>query len=337
MLKRAGFLIVGLVCLLVITPAVAPVQLSYVYSGSMEPTIEQFDGYVLIRTADANVGDIVTFWSSERDTYVTHRITGRSNQGFITKGDANPTTDQAAGSPYVDREDIRGRVLTLRGSPVLVPGLGEFARFVRTHRAPIAGLLGSALLAALLRGRTASRPSRSVPRVRDVLWPVFVVAVISAIGLQFAGAQTKQMTYVALSSETDGPNRLTVGEAGTDSFTINRSELPMTAYVVSADRMTITNQTRNDSTITVSVRIPPPTHTGVVTTTVTVNRYVTVLPMGIIRRLHGIHPFLAGATTVGVTMLPLVVLVTLAIDGKQPIRSVESSSMRMLKRRWREL
>lgn len=337
MLKRASFLIAGLACLLVITPAAAPLQLSYVYSDSMEPTIERSDGYVLIRTGDASVGDIVTFWSSERGSYVTHRITGRSDQGFITKGDANPTTDQAAGSPYVGRDDIRGRVLTVRGTPVLVPRLGEFAQSVRTHRAPIVGLLGSALLAGLLRGRTASRPSRSVPRVRDVLWPVFVVAVISAVGLQFVGGHTKQVTYVALSSETDEPNRLTVGEAGTDSFTINQSKPPMTTHVVSTDRMTITNQTRNASTITVSVRIPPPTQTGVVTTTVTVNRYVTVLPTSIIHRLHGIHPLLAGSTTVGVAMLPIVILATVGIDGKRPIRSVESPSIRMLKRRWREL
>lgn len=336
-MKRAGFLVVGLICLLVITPAVAPVQLSYVYSDSMEPTIEQSDGYVLIRTADVSVGDIVTYWSAERSSYVTHRITGRSDQGFITKGDANPTTDQAAGSPYVDRDDIRGRVLTVREKPVLVPRLGELARFVRAHRAPIAGLLGSVLLAGLLRGRTASRPSRSVLRVRDVLWPVFVVAVISAVGLQFVGGHTNQVTYVALSSETEGPNRLTVGEAGTDSFTVDRSKLPMTTHAVSTDGMTITNRTQNASTITVSVRIPPPTHTGVVTTTVTVNRYVTVLPTGIVHRLHGIHPLLAGATTVGTVMLPLVALAAAAIDGKRPIRSVESPSIRTLKRRWREL
>ncbi|WP_368409245.1 signal peptidase I [Halomarina litorea] len=337
MLKRAGLVVVGLLCLLALMPATAPVQLSYVYSGSMEPTIHQYDGYLLVPASDVDVGDIVTFWSPERNSYTTHRIVGQSEHGFITKGDANPSTDQAGGASYVRPDEIRGRVLAIHGNPVVIPGLGHAVRFIQAHRIQITSLLGLVLLLGGLRERTPTRPSRSVPRVRDVLWPIFAVAVISAIGLQFIGGHTEQLTYVALDSGASGPNRLTVGEPTTETLVINRSTVPLTAYMVSADGMAITNQTRNASTITVSVRIPPPSQTGVVTTSVTVNRYVTVLPIGVIRRLHRIHPLLAGSATVGVIMFPIMIAMFVGIDGKRPVRSVESRSVRALKRRWREL
>lgn len=337
MLKRAGLVVVGLLCLLALVPATAPVQLSYVYSDSMEPTIGQYDGYVLVPASDVNVGDIVTFWSTKHDSYVTHRIVGQSDRGFITKGDANPSTDQAAGASHVRHEEIRGQVLTVRGEPFIIPGLGHGVRFIRAQGILIAALFGAGLVVGLFRERTAMRPSRSVPQIRDILWPVFIVAVVSAIGFQFVGGHTEQFRYVATESDTDGPNRLNVGETSTETVVINRSALPMTEYVVSTDGMTITNQTRNASTITVSLRIPPPTQTGVVTTRVYVNRYITVLPPEIIRRLHGIHPLLAASSTVGIVFAPILVATCLFIDGKRPLRTVENRWVRILKRRWREL
>lgn len=337
MLKRVGIVTVGLVCLLAIVPATAPVQLSYVYSDSMEPTIGQFDGYVLVPAGDVNTGDIVTFWSLSQDSHVTHRVVGQSDRGFITKGDNNPSTDQSSGVSHVRRDEIVGKVFTIRGDPVVIPGLGHGVRFVHTHRILIAGLLGTALIVGLLRGRTTTRPSRSVPHARDILWPVFAIAAVSAIGFQFVGGHTEQLRYVAVTSDVDGPNRLTVGESTTESLAINRSALPMTEYVISADGMTITNQTRNASTVTVSVRIPPPTQTGVVTTKLYVNRYVTVLPPGILRRLHGIHPLLAASITVVIMMLPVMLGTVLTIDGKRPFRSIENHALRRLKRRWRKL
>ena len=337
MLKRAGFVVAGLLCILAIVPATAPVQLSYVYSDSMEPTIERFDGYVLVPAGDVDAGDIVTFWSPDRNTYATHRVVGRSERGFITKGDNNPSTDQAAGASYVRRGEIVGRVLTVRGDPVVVPGLGYAVRFVQTRSTLIAGLLGAALVVGALRRRPAARPSRSVPRVRGVLWPVFAVALVSAVGLQFAGGQTEQLRYVATDSDQGGPRQVSVGEATTGSVSINRSTLPLTEYVVSADGMTITNRTRTATTITVSYRIPPPEQTGVVEADVHVNRYVTVLPPMLIRRLHGIAPLLAASATVLTTMLPVVLVAALAVDGKRPLRSVESRWARTLERRWREL
>lgn len=337
MLKRAGLVLVGLACLLTIVPAAAPVQFAYVYSDSMEPTIGQSDGFVLVPAGEVTTGDVVTFRSTERDAYVTHRVVGRTESGFTTKGDNNPTTDQAAGYATVRRDDITGKVLTVSGTPVVVPGFGHAVRFIESHRPLVIGLLGIVLIAGFLHGRTPTRPSRSVHRVRGLLWPIFAVALVSAVGFQAAGGVTEQLTYVAVESQVGGANTITVGEPKTDSVAVERSTLPLTTEVIGAEGMTVTSETRNDSTITASLRVPPPTRTGVVTTEVHVRRYVTVLPPAVIRRLHALHPLLAAAVTAALAMSPIALVTLLTVDGKRPIRSVDGRFQRTIERRWREL
>lgn len=337
MLKRAGLVLVGLACLLAIVPAAAPVQFAYVYSDSMEPTIGQSDGFVLVPAGAVTTGDVVTYWSTERDAYVTHRVVGETADGFLTKGDNNPTTDQSAGHAAVQRDAITGKVLTVAGTPVVGPGLGHGARFIERHRPLVVGLLGIVLLAALLHERSPARPSRPVLHVRGLLWPIFAIALVSAVGFQAAGGTTEELTYVAVESQVGGTNTITVGESRTDTVVIERSNLPLTTAVIGVEGMTITNETWNESTVTASLRVPPPTRTGEVTTEVHVNRYVTVLPPPLIRRLHALHPLLAAISTAAIAMSPIGLATLLVFDVKQPIRSVEGRLQRTLRRRWREL
>ena len=69
-------------------------------SGSMEPTIAIQD-MLFIRGAKAyRMDDIVTY-VSPRGTLVTHRITGISDDGYITQGDANNIPDEAVAGQRV--------------------------------------------------------------------------------------------------------------------------------------------------------------------------------------------------------------------------------------------
>ncbi|MFC7165460.1 signal peptidase I [Halospeciosus flavus] len=118
MLRTVGFGLFVVVALLLL-PANAPVQVGYVYSDSMEPTLGVDDGYLLVPADAVEVGDVVTFQLETRDTLVTHRVVGRTDGGFLTKGDANPSADQASGHPPVTSEDVVGRVLTVGGTPLV--------------------------------------------------------------------------------------------------------------------------------------------------------------------------------------------------------------------------
>ena len=96
-----------------------------VYTGSMEPAIP-VGSIVVIKPANPNtlkVGDIICFKiESESSTTVTHRIINITDEGFITKGDANEDPDQW----IVKKENIIGKVIAV------IPYLGYLGYFVRT-------------------------------------------------------------------------------------------------------------------------------------------------------------------------------------------------------------
>ena len=96
-----------------------------VYSGSMEPAIP-VGGVVVIKAVDTEtlkVGDIICFKLSESTTTsITHRIINITDEGFITKGDANEDPDQW----IVKKENVIGKVI------LTIPYIGYIGYFVRT-------------------------------------------------------------------------------------------------------------------------------------------------------------------------------------------------------------
>ena len=111
-----------------------------VYTGSMEPAIP-VGSIVVIKPANPNtlkVGDIICFKiESESSTTVTHRIINITDEGFITKGDANEDPDQW----IVKKENIIGKVIAV------IPYLGYLGYFIRT---PVGFTLLIVIPAALL-------------------------------------------------------------------------------------------------------------------------------------------------------------------------------------------
>jgi signal peptidase len=94
-----------------------------VYTGSMEPAIP-VGGIVVIKPVDPEtlkIGDIICFQLSE-PTSITHRIINITDEGFITKGDANEDPDQWT----VKKENVIGKAI------LTVPFIGYIGYFVRT-------------------------------------------------------------------------------------------------------------------------------------------------------------------------------------------------------------
>lgn len=101
-----------------------------VLSGSMDdgsPDCIKIGDMIFVRKTDLNElkeGDIITF--SIGDDYITHRIveiqkTDGSITGFVTKGDANNTTDG-----IIPPENVYGKYFKR------VPNLGNFVIFLQT-------------------------------------------------------------------------------------------------------------------------------------------------------------------------------------------------------------
>ena len=100
-----------------------------VYTGSMEPAIP-VGSVVVIKLANPEnlkIGDIICFQLSQ-PTSITHRIINITEEGFITKGDANEDPD----TWIVKNENVIGKAV------FTVPFIGYLGYLART---PIGFLL----------------------------------------------------------------------------------------------------------------------------------------------------------------------------------------------------
>lgn len=107
-----------------LTDTLQPTVLGYssaiVASGSMSGSIEVND-LIVTRSAEIyKIGDIISFEGG--NFLVTHRIVGRSEEGFLTQGDANSSEDEKAVPP--DR--IIGKVI------LIIPKLGYILEYLQT-------------------------------------------------------------------------------------------------------------------------------------------------------------------------------------------------------------
>ena len=107
-----------------------PLGIAFVETGSMSSTMEPSDGFVALPPAllgGVNEGDIVTFNAQqiENGRLTTHRVVGKTPEGYITRGDANPFNDQQAGEPPIPRDRIVAEALQINGQVVVIPNLGE--------------------------------------------------------------------------------------------------------------------------------------------------------------------------------------------------------------------
>ena len=107
-----------------------------VTSGSMEPELE-INGLMVTNACDTySVGDVITFFDSDRNEYVTHRIILTADGTYTTKGDANNWQDLFA----VPREAVVGKVVASVG------GVGGAVLFLQSPAGFFAVLGGGALI-----------------------------------------------------------------------------------------------------------------------------------------------------------------------------------------------
>lgn len=110
-IATAAGVLVGLVFLVTLaTPYVSlPVGTATAVGTSMGAETMHVLVYVDPVLAGVDVGDAVVYRADGE--YVHHRIVGETEQGYLTKGDAVPWTDQARGAPYVTERDLVGVVV----------------------------------------------------------------------------------------------------------------------------------------------------------------------------------------------------------------------------------
>ncbi len=117
-------------------PVILGYSFAVVVSGSMEPEIAVGDVVVIKSQEEYVRGDVITFYDSSMDDYVTHRIILVSDDGsYLTKGDANDTDDKLA----IPKAAVVGKVTSVWR------GAGNAITFLRSPLG-MAVLIGSAVV-----------------------------------------------------------------------------------------------------------------------------------------------------------------------------------------------
>jgi len=118
-----GIITVGISLLILYCIGIRPYA---VRSGSMEPEIEIGSICFVnhnISYSDIEIGDIIAFKLSNH-TMVTHRVTDKTEDGFITKGDNNNVEDAA----MITENEYVGKTI------YWIPKAGYAVMFLHTRR-----------------------------------------------------------------------------------------------------------------------------------------------------------------------------------------------------------
>lgn len=278
--QRVGTVLQGILLLAVGSIVVGqiigqPVLLAYVTSGSMAPTISTGDGYIVLPSVIAGPvekGDIIVFHAKTLHggggALTTHRVVGKTPEGFITQGDGNPFTDQAGGEPPVKPVQIVGQAVLIGGEPIVIPHLGTALTGIRStiknaqRSLSIAldtrALLGTQGLAYLLfavggllyvgsvlneqhsgpsanRSRRRRRRSSLLPR-RVPKWAIALVLggiLISSITItMMVAGGVHEFGVVSAEKDLAGPTVIPAGHSEQLNYSVpNGGIIPIVAYV----------------------------------------------------------------------------------------------------------
>ena len=307
-----------------------PILLSFVETGSMQPTLDPGDGFIAIPAPVAGgigVGDVVTFEAEEIQGggLTTHRVVEETERGYVTRGDNNPFTDQDGGEPVVQDADVVAKALTVGGSVVVIPHLGTVAmgfqsavESVQTWLAVTLGirslqgtqglaylLFGLSLVAYvvdwLLTGSTRDRPERDRSRddgtsVTAILVVLAAVLMATATAAMVVPAGTQEYGVVSAEFESDNPTVIERGTSQEVEYLVpNAGLVPVRTYVTPASPGVAVDQQRiavgPRGEASTTVTLTAPDETGYYRLFVVEHRYLAVLPPAVIDGLYRIHPW----------------------------------------------
>jgi len=328
--KRAGQILVVLVVgsLLLGHVLGQPLLLSYVESDSMAPTLEADDGFIALPpavTGPPERGDIVVYRAEhlEGGGLTTHRVIDRTDGGYVTKGDANPFSDQAGPEPPVKPEQIEAIALGLGGNVVVIPNAGtvvtgtrDVLNAVQVRLAMLFGsrsLLGMQGLGYLLfavavglygveawrkrgRVREGRRRTRETGTSLHAVVALSALLVVAGATLAMSGGGVEQFDVVSVESESPRLDFLEQGTSESVPYNVtNRGVLPEVVLFESDSQgigvapatLTVPGGTTVNATLTLAA----PPQTGYYRRYLAEHRYIAVLPEGHIRALHSLHPW----------------------------------------------
>jgi len=332
-----------------------PLLIGYVETGSMEPTLEIGDGFIALPTivaGEISEGDVVTFDAQSLDGggMTTHRISEETPEGYITRGDGNPFTDQEAGEPPVQDAQIVAVALQIDGEVVVLPSLGDGATAVQGVVGSAATALGigdvgsygiasvttaigvvlivSTLLYDFIAGG-GRKSDRSADRTglihsRWLLLALIGVLLLPLMTMMIVPSDTTTIQVLGVaSSPEDDPTRIMAGDTEEFPYGVENTQVVPKVVVVDSQSTGLEfSETvvavSHGETRELSMVVSVPDEVGAYTLTRSEHHYLHVLPAPIVVALHSIHPYVAMLTISLVVISPVIVLFLLLV-GLRPI------------------
>lgn len=357
-LTIAGFVLV--LTLIVGALVGQPVLLSFVVSGSMSPTIQEGDGFVAIPeqvAGDIEQGDVIVFQSQEirGGELTTHRVVGETESGYITRGDANPFTDQDGAEPPVTESQIVAVAWQPGGQVVTIPNLGTAilaGRVVVTNiltavttvlgveqaaeswQAGSVMLVSGVILFAISIGSgivSGSSRERERSRGQDTFDPRYAALFLTAIIIVPANIAmvAPSSTHQIPAGEIATGNNIAPGEPVEATLVANNEDALVTMLVVfnASGRTTIENRwldVPGGETDSTALYAPAPPRGEQKVVTVSEYRYIVLLPPTVIIAMHDIHPLVAlGVINAALTVAVLAFVIGLLGTSKRRVRDTD--------------
>ena len=350
-----------------------PILLSFVETGSMQPTLDPGDGFVAVPAAvagDIGPGDVVTFEAEEIQGggLTTHRVVEETDRGYVTRGDNNPFTDQDGGEPVVREGAIVAKAFGVGGSILVIPHLGTVVMGIQsglgsvqtwlTVTLGVRSIQGTQGIAYILFGLSAvayavdwyfdqgsrDRPTRD--RSRDDGTSVFAIVALLALVLVAAATAamvvpggTQEYGVVSAEFESENPTVIERGTSQDIEYVVpNAGLVPVQVYVAPASTGVDVEPRRvpvgSRGEATTTVTLSAPEETGYYRLFVVEHRYLAILPSGVIDELYGIHPWVPLIAIDGLLGGGMLALGLVVFRGEPArIRSRESHARSSLPRR----
>ena len=361
--KAASILLivfVALVALVVIGQFLGiPIGLSYVETGSMEPTLNAGDGFVSLPpflVGGVSDGDVITFNAQEvgGGGLTTHRVVDVTPEGYITRGDANPFTDQDGDEPPVTDAQVSGVAMELGGDVIRIPALGTVIMGIQSAlegvvggiaAIPIIGQLTEVSVGAVMtaiggvilfislawdtttgnsRRRERTRSREGVVKFSVVLLILLALVLVPLNAAMLLPSGTMDTTITSSNSPSDDPTSIGVGESEEFEFEISNSGfMPRVVVIepasegvsVSPEKTQIFHGELRETTVTMSA----PDETGAYIRSISERHYPLILPLSVIGFFHDIHPWVA-ILGLNLFVVTIVTTVLLVMFGLQPLR-----------------
>ena len=103
---KKSIILFFIICIIIFLAHQSHIKLYQIQSGSMLPELQIGEIIILLEQENYKIDDIITY-KVENSYFITHRIVQITDEGYITKGDANNTEDETV----VKQEQIQGKVI----------------------------------------------------------------------------------------------------------------------------------------------------------------------------------------------------------------------------------